>query len=532
MSPGLLDLTNKASHLRYPRVGLVEAPPQAPVVPRSDPSVGPLGGRAGATSPRQILPNSRTVHGTGVAELRKDPPIDGVRLSDVVGALSYALDLTEGQPMGHSVRTTLIGMRIGTVLGLADEQKSALYYALLLKDLGCSSNAARLSSLFGTDDRLLKHAHKLTDWTVGGDRARLAFKFSVPGKSKLAKAWHMLMLGVNNRGSAHEMMQTRCERGADIATLLGLPRGTSEAIRTLDEHWDGNGLPFGLRGSGIPMLGRVVGLAQTVEVFQNAFDVRTAYEMAHARRGRWFDPVLVDCLDAFQMDTEFWGKLRESDTLQAMRGLEPEDRVIVANDERLDTVALAFAKVIDAKSPYTAQHSQNVATIANAAAASMDFEARELRTLNRAALLHDIGKLGVSNTILDKPSGLDAVEYETMKQHTRFTLEILKRVSRFRQFAATAAAHHERLDGSGYHLGLRGEEIGPLARVIAAADVTEALSAERPYRAGMPKGEVFEILARLVREGHLCPAAVEAVQGSFVGLPGRAEAQAAEAKAA
>ncbi|MES2304660.1 MAG: HD domain-containing phosphohydrolase [Gemmatimonadota bacterium] len=521
MSSGLLALTQKASTLRFPRTLRVAYPAPAPAVLRSDSALESGGGRAGATTPRQVLPNSRATRGTSVQALKQDPPIDGVRLSEVVGALSFALDLTEGQPMGHSVRSTLIGMRIGDTLGLTDEQKSALYYALLLKDLGCSSNAARLTSLFGADDRLLKHAHKLTDWTAGSGRAKLAFKFSVPGKSRLAKAWHLLMLGVNERGSAHQMMQQRCERGADIATLLQLPRGTSEAIRTLDEHWDGNGLPFGLRGSGIPMLGRIVSLAQTVEVFQNAFDVRTAYEMAHARRGRWFDPVLVDCLDAFQMDSDFWGRLRTTDTLKAVSALEPEERVIVADDARLDTVAEAFARVIDAKSPYTAQHSQNVATIAVTAATAMGMADKELRTLKRAALLHDIGKLGVSNTILDKPSALDPVEYETMKQHTRFTLEILKRVTRFRQFAATAAAHHERLNGDGYHLGLRGEELGPVARMIAVADVTEALSADRPYRAGMPLNETFVILEKLVREGHLCAAAVEGVTATFTGLASR-----------
>lgn len=532
MSPGLLSLTRTASSLRFPRVEKVLFEPQAPAVPRSGPELGPDEGRAGATSALQVIPDSRAVKGTRAEELAKDPPIDGVRLSDVVGALSFALDLTEGQPMGHSVRSTLIGMRIGEILGLTDEQKSALYYALLLKDLGCSSNAARLSTLFGADDRLLKHAHKLTDWTDAGDRTRLAFKFSAPGKSRLAKAWHMLMLGVHQRGSAHEMMQTRCERGADIAKLLGLPRGTSEAIRTLDEHWDGNGMPFGLSGSGIPMLGRIVSLAQTVEVFQNAFDVRTAYEMAHARRGRWFDPVVVDCLDAFQMDSQFWSGLRQADTLKAVSALEPQELVIVANDERLDTVAEAFARVIDAKSPYTAQHSQNVASIAVATGEHLGMTPKDMRTLKRAALLHDIGKLGVSNTILDKPAALDPVEYETMKQHTRFTMEILKRVARFRQFAATAAAHHERIDGSGYHLGLRGDELGLVARVIAVADVTEALSADRPYRSGMPVAEVFGILDRLVREGHLCPAAVEGVQGTFAGLKAEVPVAAEAARAA
>ena len=346
--------------------------------------------RAGATSPAAatVEPGTR-------------PAAGAVRLSEVVSALSYALDITEGQSMGHAVRTTMIGMRIGRILGLSDEQRSALFYGLLLKDLGCSSNAARLTSLFGADDRLLKHAHKLTDWSASTQSARYAFKYSMPGRSRAAKAWHALMMGVREKGSGREMMQTRCERGADIARMLGLPKGAAEAIRGLDEHWDGNGMPYGMRGSATPILGRIASLAQTVEVFANAFDVRTAYEMAHARRGRWFDPVLVDCLDAFQLDAGFWANLREADTLTAVRALEPADHVVHVDEERLDVVAQAFAHVIDAKSPFTATHSQNVAAIAVAAGDELGIEGSDRRMLKRAALLHDIGKL-VSNQHLDR----------------------------------------------------------------------------------------------------------------------------------
>lgn len=501
MSPSLLTLTATARTLGRPK-----------------------GGAGGALHP--VVPAEPAVHEP--ARVLQGPG-EQVRLSEVVGALSAALDLTEGQPLGHAVRTTMIGMRIADQLMLSDEQRSALFYALLLKDLGCSSNAARLSSLFGTDDRLLKHAHKLVDWTAASDSARYAFKYSRPGKSRLAKAWHALMLGVKEHGSGREMIRTRCERGADIAGMLGLPKATSEAIRALDEHWNGEGMPYGLRGSGIPLLGRIAGLAQTVEVFATAFDVRTAYEMAHARKGRWFDPALVTCLDAFEMDAAFWASLRGADTLAALQELEPRDRIIHLDEDGLDTVAEAFAKVIDAKSPYTARHSQNVAFLAVRTGGELGMSRRELRTLRRAALLHDIGKLGVSNGILDKPSALDPVEFEVMRQHTRFTYDILRRVTRFRQFAATAAAHHERLDGSGYHLGLKGEELGTMARVIAVADVCEAISADRPYRAGMPLDEVLRRLASLADAQHLDPEAVEALAGWFTGLPKERQASVAAA---
>jgi putative nucleotidyltransferase with HDIG domain len=436
----------------------------------------------------------------------------------VLGALSFALDLTEGQPMGHSVRSTLIGMRIGSHLGLADEQKSALFYALLLKDLGCSSNASRLANLFGADDRAIKQAHKLIDWTDTRDVAKFALKHARPGSSRLARAVHAMTLSRSARVASRELMATRCERGAEIARMLALPRGTAEAIRALDEHWDGHGQPFGMRGSGIPILARIASLAQTVEVFADAFDVQTAYEMAHARRGRWFDPVVVDCLDAFRLDAAFWTRLRGADTLVALRDVEPPERVMYADELRLDTVAEAFAKVIDAKSPYTARHSQNVAFLAERTAKEMGLPRREIRAIRRAALLHDVGKLGVSNAILDKPSALDRREMDEVRKHTWHTYDILSRVTRFQRFAPLAAAHHERMDGSGYHLGTPGAQLSMPARILAVADVCEALSSDRPYRKGMPLQGTLARLDELVAAGQLCPEATEALTGWFGGI--------------
>ncbi len=442
----------------------------------------------------------------------------GIRLTEVLGAMSYALDLTEGQSPGHSVRTTMIGMRLGSQLGLSDEQRSALFYALLLKDLGCSSNASRMSELFNADDRSLKKAHRLIDWTDSRDVSRYAMQYVKPGQSRLARAVNAMSIGRKARTISAEMMAMRAGRGAEIARMLALPRGTSEAIEAIDEHWDGNGLPNGLSGSGIPMLARIVCLAQTMEVFIDAFDLATAYDVAHRRRGRWFDPVLVDCLDAFRFDTAFWARLCDADSLDALRDVEPPERVLYADELRLDTVAEAFAKVIDAKSPYTARHSQNVAFLASRTAKELGMTRREIRAIRRAALLHDIGKLAVSSNILNKPSSLDIEEAREMRQHTIWTFDILSRVSRFQRFASLAASHHERLDGSGYHLGTRGSEQSLSARVLAVADVCEALSSDRPYRKGMPLDGALARLDELVAAGQLCPVATEALASWFGGV--------------
>ena len=227
--------------------------------------------------------------------------------------------------------------------------------------------------------------------------------------------------------------------------------------------------------------------------------------------------------DAFRYDVEFWGRLQQADSLAALRAYEPPERVVYADELRLDTVAEAFAKVIDAKSPFTARHSQNVAFLATRTAVELGMPRKDVRALRRAALLHDVGKLGVSNSILDKPQALDSNEILTMQRHTGHTFDILSRVARFQRFAGMAASHHERLDGTGYHLGLKAPDLSLAARVLAVADVCEALSADRPYRAAIALPEVMERLTGMAADGALCPVVTEALIGWFgrmSGIPG------------
>jgi putative nucleotidyltransferase with HDIG domain len=215
-----------------------------------------------------------------------------------------------------------------------------------------------------------------------------------------------------------------------------------------------------------------------------------ACEIARRRRGTWFDPVLVDALLALEHDERFWLSLRTP----AIDALEPPDRVVVADEERLDRVAQAFAWVVDAKSPYTATHSAGVAEIAVALAGLLDLEPPACATIRRAALLHDLGKLGVSNRILDKAGPLTDSEAAVVQCHPRWSLEILTRVNAFHELARIAAAHHERLDGSGYFAQRTDRELDMPSRILAVADVAEALSAERPYRLALSPHEVLETM--------------------------------------
>lgn len=423
-----------------------------------------------------------------------------IRLSEVLAGLSYALDLTEGQRPGHSVRTCLIGMRLAETLGLSADERASLFYALLMKDLGCSSNAARFAALFGQHDQSLKADLKTVDWPVALESMRFVARNAAPGQFWLRRLWHLL--GVLSRGpeGARSVVRTRCERGAEIAHLLELPDDTASAIRALDEHWNGQGQPYGLAGEDIPRFGRVLGLAQTVEVFFTTYDERTAFDVASARRGSWFDPELVDALLGTREDRTFWEGLRTADVDDVAR-FEPPDRVTLASPERLEKVAEAFARVIDAKSPWTFRHSNGVAEVAVAMGTRLGLSAPQVKELRIAALLHDLGKLGVSNLILDKPGKLDDRELIEIRRHPRHTAEILERVSCFAHLADTACSHHERLDGGGYHRRQTGTDLLLPARILCVADICEALRSSRPYRAGLPPERILEIMSQDVGSG-------------------------------
>jgi HD-GYP domain-containing protein (c-di-GMP phosphodiesterase class II) len=434
-----------------------------------------------------------------------------VSLSEVLGALSFALDLTEGQRPGHTLRTCVIGMRLGAEMGLGTHDLTALYFALLLKDAGCSSNAARMASLFGSDDRAVKYSMKLVDWH---DRTRLAlatWRAAGGGRGLRARATHFLQLA-RTGNATRDFMAVRCDRGASIALRLGFPAETAAAIRSLDEHWNGQGYAEGLRGEDIPLLARIANVAQVAEAFYSEHGVDAAVDVVRARKGRWFDPALARRVAAWRRDGAFWAALGSDGTLAATaRALEPGARELRVDDDGLDEIARAFADIIDAKSPYTFRHSTNVARYAVGIAGEQGLDMAARRRLRRAGLLHDVGKLGVSNTVLDKPGMLTPSERAEVELHPRYTWEILQRVQAFSGFARLAAVHHERLDGRGYPWGVGAADLDAEARALCVADVYEALTADRPYRAGMSPEDALLILRRDT-PSRLCRSAVDAVE--------------------
>jgi len=438
---------------------------------------------------------------------------DRVSLSEVLSALSHALDLTEGATVGHTMRTCLIGMRIAEEAGVDAAQRSALYYAILLKDAGCSSNAGRMAAMFGSDDQFVKPRMKLVDWH---QRVRLAVTTATMvgrGKPLAARVRHFLAIA-RSEDMTKDLIQIRCDRGAAIAQQLGFPAETADAIRSLDEHWCGLGYARGLAGDDIPLLARIANLAQTVEAFHHRSGPRAALRVARQRSESWFDPRLVRIVQGWRHDDAWWGLLR-GDVTEAVVAAEPSDRHMEVDGEGLDGVCRAFADIIDAKSPFTYNHSTRVAEVARALAAECGLDVQEQRRIYRAGLLHDIGKLGVSNAILDKNGPMTPDERAAMERHPIHTLGILERVGVFNSFARTASLHHEKLDGSGYPFGVTGDALDLPSRILVVSDIYDALTSDRPYRAGMSHEKATELMER-DRGTKLCDRALDAL-GSVKG---------------
>ncbi|QXX75285.1 3'3'-cGAMP-specific phosphodiesterase 3 [Methylovirgula sp. HY1] len=420
-----------------------------------------------------------------------------IPLAELLSALSHALDLTEGQPPGHCVRCCWIGVHIGREIGLDEAAISDLYYTLLLKDLGCSSNAARICQLYMTDDLRFKQDFKHID---GSLPQALRFVLTHTGlKAGLSERFRAILNIFQNGGQiVQELIETRCYRGADIARKMRFSEAVALGIHNLDEHWDGSGQPAGLRETQIPIFSRIALLAQVVDVFYKAGGADAAKREVQHRAGSWFDPRMVAAFETIATGEAFWDTLNSEDMQQAVFALSSGQNSLIVDNDYLDDIAAAFAQVVDAKSPYTSGHSERVTLFTDMIAEQMGFSAERRRWLKRAALLHDIGKLGVSNAILDKPGKLDADEWPSMRMHAAMSETILSRIGAFRELAPIAAAHHERLDGKGYPRGLKGDQIVLETRIITTADIFDALTADRPYRTAMPITKALSIMAEMI----------------------------------
>jgi len=426
---------------------------------------------------------------------------NSISLSEIISALSYALDLTEGAVHGHALRSCLLGMRIAAEAKLPSDLTNSLYFALLLKDVGCSSNASRMCEILGGHERAVTAGVKLEGWAKKPSqvKGKVLRNNAVPGPT--ARVARIARIGVTQHWYNEAMIGLRCDRGASILGKLGMGEAAAQAVLSLEEHWDGSGYPDNAKREEIPLLARICAVAQHLDVFSSRRGVDKAIETLEQHSGTWFDPQFVGVAVSLHRRGALWANCLSSDshddTRRAVLDLDEGSKHQLEGD-RIDHICEAFADVVDAKSNFTFRHSMGVAEAAFGIATALHLSADRVQLVRRTALLHDIGKLSVSNSILDKNGTLNDEEWRSVRLHPGISRSILERVGPFREMAVIAGEHHEKLDGSGYPKRLMSPDLSLESRIIAVADAYAALSEDRPYRAALDFDEIVSIMTKLV----------------------------------
>ena len=430
-----------------------------------------------------------------------------VRLAELVACLSLATDLGRGQPLEHTVRQTRIALRIADLVGISEDERTAVYYVGLLVSVYCHADAHEQAMWLGDDIELKAGVYEPD---IESRRAVLMMLRRIgSGESGLARARRILAFPVRGWRDLTSFLRTHSALQSQFALRIGLPSVVADALARSYARWDGKGEPAGLAGEEIPLAVRIVSLADLVEVYHRTAGMDGARAVTLDRAGGQLDPALVGLFrdNARLLLDDLDGGSSWDEVIAAEPGLERR----VAGGDELDGVLEAMGDLVDMKSPHMAGHSRGVARLAAEAARCAGARADQVAVLRRAGFVHDLGRLGVPNTIWDKPGVLGPIEQERVRLHPYLTDRMLAGVPFLAPARRVAARHRERLDGSGYPHGLTASDLSPTDRMLAVADVYHALTEPRPYRAPQPAAAAAAELRAQARAGRLCGDAVGAV---------------------
>jgi HD-GYP domain-containing protein (c-di-GMP phosphodiesterase class II) len=429
-----------------------------------------------------------------------------VRAAELVGALSLASDLGTGQPLEHALRTAVLAVRLGELADASTDELADTYYVALLHASGCTSNSHEATQLFGED---ITHRAAFFLIDPADPEQVLAFYRThvAPGRPAEVRE-RMIEAALTNPERTRESFAAMCEVAQRFARWLELGSRIEASLEYVFARWDGKGLPREVGGDELPLPARLLHVARDYSLFLSAAGADDARTVLERRAGTAYDPRLAelavrrfDDVCAELDDARMWEHALES---------EPFPQVSLSGEE-IDAGFAAFAALTGLKSPWFREHSTGVAELAEAAGWRVGLTADTVAFLRRAALAADLGRVGVSNAVWEKPGPLGFGDWERARLHTHFTERAFAQSSALAPVGVLAGSHHERLDGSGYHRGLRGPALDKAARILAAADCYTAMRAARPYREALDPAAAEAELRRDVADGRLDAEAVDAV---------------------
>jgi HD-GYP domain-containing protein (c-di-GMP phosphodiesterase class II) len=411
-------------------------------------------------------------------------------LAELLAALSLVTDLARGRPPEEAMRACLLATRLARIEGLREPEAAVVYSTTLLRFVGCTATSLEYAQAFGGDDVRVRGRGDQVDATVPAEALGLLWGLG-DRASPLARIRLMAHALPRARRVTGEGARADCEVAASMARRFGLDDEVEAALWAIFERWDGRGGPHGLRGEQIPLAARFAAVAYTAVIFSGS-GADTAVETVRRWSGRILDPGVAD---AFAR--------RGRDLLEELERIEDLHVAVVAaepglrrsvTERQLDRVARGFADVVDLKSTYLHGHSSGAAEFAEGAARLMGMREPEVVAVRRAGLFHDLGRAGVPTGVWDKPGPLSRSDWEQVRLHPYHTERILGRAPMLAAVGRLAGSHHARLDGAGYHRGTPAQLLGMDARVLAAADVYQALVEERPHRPARAPAEAARAL--------------------------------------
>jgi len=433
-------------------------------------------------------------------------PDSGIRLSEVIGAVSLAADLGLGQPMEHVLRSCVIATRFARHLEVDEDDLEGTYWLTLLVTTGCTGVSYELTPLFGDDIAWRSRWHDVGPSALSQLRYHLgrAGADRSPAGRLVVRA-DLMRTGL---GAVQDSLAAHCHVSGRLGERVGLDPRICGALDQTFARWDGRGVPRGLGGEQITLPMRICQMADGIEVWHREAGVAAATGRVQAGAGSFFDPALVDAWTRAADDV--LASVGEESSWDAVIEAEPRPRPPLTEDE-LDAALEVVADYADLKSPWFSGHSRGVADLSAAAARHAGLAEADVTRLRRAALLHDLGRNGVPNSVWDKPGPLSDAERERAQLHAYYTDRVVRRAGGLAHLAPIASAAHERAEGSGYPRGIAGDTIPRLGRILEAADAYHAMLEPRPHRPALTRETAAAELRGMARAGELRGDAVDAV---------------------